>query len=69
MSKFMGQGTPGVGAYDPLSHGLEDKQKLKLLKRLNMYATSQGKDKFSTFHGSNPRATSKDEEALKEKAA
>ena len=29
--------TPGVGTYDPLKETLEDKKKLKVLKRLNMY--------------------------------
>ena len=37
MQKFIGVDTPGVGAYDPLKDTLEDKKKLKVLKRLNMY--------------------------------
>ena len=38
MQKFIGADTPGVGTYDPLKETLEDKKKLKVLKRLNMYA-------------------------------
>lgn len=37
MQKFIGIETPGVGTYDPLKETLEDKKKLKVLKRLNMY--------------------------------
>ena len=37
MQKFIGADTPGVGAYDPMKDTLEDKKKLKVLKRLNMY--------------------------------
>ena len=38
MSRFQGIDTPGVGTYDPIMEGLEDKKRLKALKRLNMYA-------------------------------
>ena len=37
MQKFVGMDTPGVGAYDPMKDTLEDRKKLKVLKRLNMY--------------------------------
>ena len=37
MQKFIGADTPGVGAYDPMKDTIEDKKKLKVLKRLNMY--------------------------------
>lgn len=53
MQKFIGVATPGVGTYDPLKDGLEDRKKVKALKRLNMYNAGMAKHSknFGGGHG------------------
>ena len=71
MQKFMGLGTPGVGTYDPLQEGLEDKRKLKMLKRLNMYAASstrQGKNHTMQGTAGQSRSMTVDPDTLAEQA-